>query len=403
MRRNFNFKINVFSSINRNSAFKSFSISNLDFMPKFVEKGQTDLIKLDYSKLDIDNLDLSKEIHKAFGKEGLGLIAIKNVPNLLEARKSILNKGFEFFHLDEKILKKLEKPKANYLIGFNKGKSFTENEFEYLTHAFYARAQSDKPSFKLNKEYEETHKNVWPDEKDIKDFKKYFVEMGNITHYIMKRLLKHIDIYLKNIIKNESYSQFEIKNNFNDFLIENDSVCRLLTYFPIDNLDKKILEGKNAEKIKKNWCGWHRDFGLLTALCHPLYFSKQGEIIPSIKSGLIVQDRKKRFHDLQYEEDEILVQTGDAAFFISGGNIISTPHSVKISEGIRNDIYRATFVNFFDPPYDYRLFLPEGISINDMFEKDPFGMKDMFPKFNQGCLYKDFIMSAAQKYYPLNI
>jgi len=117
---------------------------------------------------------------------------------------------------------------------------------------------------------------------------------------------------------------------------------------------------------------------------------------------LIVEDRKNNFHDLKYEEDEVLVQTGDAAFFISGGNIISTPHCVKISDGIPEDIYRATFVNFFDPPYDYKLFLPDGISINEMFDKDPFEMQGMFPKFNQGCFYKDFIISAAEKYYPVN-
>lgn len=375
---------------------KLFTTSEASYIPKFVDNKHSNITKIDFAKLSVGNTDLSEEIHKAFGKEGLGLIAIKNIPNLKQARENILKKGFEFFHLNESLLKKLENPEVNYLVGFNRGRSYTENEFEYLTNAFYARTQTDRPSFKLDKTLEEKYKNVWPDEKDIQDFKKYYLEMGTITHYILKLLLKHFDDYMKKAIKSEN-----IKNNFLDFTKENDSVCRLITYFPIDNLNEENLKGKNTEKIKKNWCGWHRDFGLLTALCHPIYFNKQGKIISNIKSGLIVQDRKNNFHDLRYEEDEVLVQTGDAAFFISGGNIISTPHSVKITEGIRNDVYRATFVNFFDPPFDYELFLPEGISLNDMFDKDPFEMKGMFPKFKQGCLYKDFIKSAAEKYYPV--
>ncbi len=382
---------------------KPFCIFEANYYPKF-EDNKTYLVKIDYSVLNNQTSDLSEEIVKAFGKQGLGLIAIKNIPNLKQARQNILKKGFEFYHLDDRILKKLEKPEINYMVGFNRGRSYTENEFEYLTNAFYARTQNDRPSFKYDKALEEKYKNVWPDEKDIKDFKKFYFEMGNIMHNILVLLLKHVDEYMKKIIKKDKVNNnnYEIKNNFLDFAKKNDSVCRLITYFPIDSLDKDILKIKDAEKLKKNWCGWHRDFGLLTALCHPIYFNKKGEIIPNIKSGLKVQDRQNKFHDLKYEEDEVLVQSGDAAFFISGGNIISTPHSVKITEGIRNDIYRATFVNFFDPPYDYELFLPEGISIDEMFDKDPFQMKGMFPKFKQGCLYKDFIMSAAEKYYPLS-
>jgi len=392
--------INDLNKVNHNN--------NDSFIPKFVEKEKTNLIKIDYSTLKDSKVNLFKEINQAFGKEGLGLIAIKNVPNLLSARENILRKGFEFYHLDQKILKKLEKPEINYLVGFNKARSYTENEYEYLTNAFYARTQNNKPSFKIDKNLELKYENVWPEENEIKDFKKNFIEMGNILHNIHLLMLKHFDDYLKSLILNKNNENtnticFKIKNNFLDFHKENDSVCRLISYFPIDSLDKEILKGKKekeVEKIQKNWCGWHRDFGLLTALIHPIYFSKKGEIVKNIKSGLIVQDRKNNFHDIIFEENEILLQTGDASFFISGGNIISTPLCVKITEGIRNDIYRATFVNFFDPPYDHELFLPEGIKIENMFDKDPFEMKDMYPQFKQGCFYKDFIESAARKYYP---
>jgi len=406
------FKKNNFCTLlNNKNDKKIIHHKSNSFIPSFVDNSKTNLIKIDFSTLNDQEVNISQHINQAFGKEGLGLIAIKNVPNLISAREKILKKGFEFYHLDENILKQLEKPEVNYLVGFNKARTYTENEYEYLTNAFYARTQTNKPSFKYNKNLEEKYQNVWPEENVIKDFKQNFLQMGSILHNVLLLMLKHFDDYLKILIseKNDQITKndiIKIKNNFLDFQRKNDSICRLISYFPVDTLDKNMLKAKKdsseVEKIKKNWCGWHRDFGLLTALIHPLYFNKKGEVLNNIKSGLIVQDRKNNFHEIKFEENEILIQTGDAAFFISGGNIISTPHCVKITEGIRNDIYRATFVNFFEPSYDHKLFLPEGIKKEDMFDKDPFGMKDMFPQFNQGCFYKDFIESAAHKYYPID-
>jgi hypothetical protein len=37
------------------------------------------------------------------------------------------------------VLKSLEKPEVNYMIGWSKAKAYTENEFEYLTGSFYAK------------------------------------------------------------------------------------------------------------------------------------------------------------------------------------------------------------------------------------------------------------------------
>jgi len=243
------------------------------YIPKCVEEAKTKLVKIDYSDLINPKNQLNYEIDQAFGKQGLGLIAIKNIPNLNKARENILKKGFEFYHLDPEILEKLEKPEINYLVGFNKGRSYTENQFEYLTNAFYARTQNERPSFKHDKELEKKYENVWPDKEHIKDFKEYYLKMGSILHNILVLLLEHFDNYLKSFSIDGKNPQFKMRNHFNDFKNENDSVCRLITYFPIDSLDKRILNREDAEKIKKNWCGWHRDFGILTALCHPQYFS----------------------------------------------------------------------------------------------------------------------------------
>jgi hypothetical protein len=100
----------------------------------------------------------------------------------------------------------------------------------------------------------------------------------------------------------------------------------------------------------------HRDFGLLTALTHPIYFDLKGNLVGNIKSGLLIENKKNEIIKVEFEEDEMIMQTGDIFFIISGGNIIETPHSVKITEGIPDDIYRIKFVNFFDPYFDYKIY-----------------------------------------------
>jgi len=56
-----------------------------------ISKNNTTIVKIDYEKIvDYEN-DLSDLMEKAYGKEGLGLLVIMNIPNYEQIRFNILN------------------------------------------------------------------------------------------------------------------------------------------------------------------------------------------------------------------------------------------------------------------------------------------------------------------------
>jgi len=348
------------------------------------------LIKIDYSDLISNECNLSKSIQDAFGEDGLGLIVIKNTA-ISELRNKILTQGYNLGHLDEDSLKKLEKPELNFNLGWGRGKSYVENQWEYLTGSFYARTLSENLQYPSDPEMEKKYTNIWPDEDKLPNFKQDFLAIGRLMYEVQINLLRHIDKYLESIMPH--FEEYMLSKTFTE---NTDCLGRLIVYYPPSSMDESIKK----DVSKDNWCGWHRDFGLVTALTHALYFDEKGTITKGVKSGLLVKDRKGNINDIQFEEDEIAIQAGDVLYILTGGRIISTPHAVKIKEGIPQDVYRVTYVNFFEPAYEYKIYTPEGISESDLFKNDPFNMQDTYTKYKQGCTYKELIFSALETYFP---
>lgn len=114
----------------------------------------------------------------------------------------------------------------------------------------------------------------------------------------------------------------------------------------------------------------------------------------SIKCGLLVKDRDNQINDVKFEEDEMAIQTADVSFILSGRLIVSTPHSVKITEGIPEDVSRINFVNFLEPSFVYKIHVPLGMKANDIFDKDPFKMNNTVTQLKDNCTYKQFILDV---------
>ena len=53
--------------------------------------------------------NLNNEIHEAFGRDGLGIITIKNVPEYMKSRQNLLKNGYKLSQLDPKYLKIIER------------------------------------------------------------------------------------------------------------------------------------------------------------------------------------------------------------------------------------------------------------------------------------------------------
>jgi hypothetical protein len=209
------------------------------------------IVKIDYEKIVDHENDLSDLIEKAYGKEGLGLLVIKNIPNYEQIRFNILNKVYNFTNLDKNVLKSLEKPELNYMIGWSKAKAYTENEFEYLTGSFYAKSTEEGVECE-DKEFSSKTNNVWPSENSenkLLGFKNDFTTMGELMTTCQLHLLKHLDKYLTKILPN-----LEPNSIYSSFVNKNYSISRYIIYDPPINLPSELIKIK-GDKIKKNWTG----------------------------------------------------------------------------------------------------------------------------------------------------
>lgn len=83
------------------------------------------MVVLDYHDL-VDHKDLSAEIERAFGYEGIGLLAVKNVPNFAQARKRLLPLGSKFAALPHEIKDKYVHKESNYSFGWSHGKEILQ-------------------------------------------------------------------------------------------------------------------------------------------------------------------------------------------------------------------------------------------------------------------------------------
>lgn len=59
-------------------------------------------VTIDFEDL-LNGSDLSKEIEEAYGVDGLGLLTVKNVPGLVDARQSLLPLSLKFATLPDAI------------------------------------------------------------------------------------------------------------------------------------------------------------------------------------------------------------------------------------------------------------------------------------------------------------
>jgi len=86
-------------------------------------------------------------------------------------------------------------------------------------------------------------------------------------------------------------------------------------------------------------CETHVDSGIFTIL----YQDKKG--------GLQVQNRKtKKWHDVPFNKDTLIVNTGLALQFLSNGKFKATNHRV-----LWNKTRRLSIPFFFEPSYDFKM------------------------------------------------
>lgn len=116
------------------------------------------LVQLRYQDL-IDGKDLTEEIFRAFGPEGLGALTISGIPEYEEKRKKLLSLSHSVAHLSDESLSKLEHPDSLWntgiqgslgsilvlMIGWSRGKEKFAGSPDFSKGSFYGNPLFDQP------------------------------------------------------------------------------------------------------------------------------------------------------------------------------------------------------------------------------------------------------------------
>jgi len=236
--------------------------------------------------------------------------------------KDICKIGNKFFNSSEKNKRKLSPKKWN-----PKNKNIYRG---YFPNDVNGKEGLDIGDLKVTKKYAQKLKNQ-------------YIEYLNLKKSIDKKSIEVLSNYFDNIfILGEALFKSIIKLYKKDINNSNEAFSRLKTlstlrfnYYPNQSKPVEISEQDGVAL----GCETHVDSGIFTIL----YQDKKG--------GLQVQNRKtKKWHDVPYNKNALVVNTGRALEFLSKGKFKATNHRV-----LWNKKKRISIPFFFEPSYDFKM------------------------------------------------
>ncbi|XP_039837204.1 uncharacterized protein LOC120697889 isoform X7 [Panicum virgatum] len=239
------------------------------------------VVTIPFADLEDRGKDLSGKIGDGFGRQGLGIVAIADVPGYPELRKRLLRLAPRVANLPEEVKKGLEDPNSRF------------------------------PSY--------CRPNIWPND-DLPELQTAFKDIGKLMLEVGLMLAHHCDHY----VMKQGMGPY-VGESLEQTLAR--SRChkgRLLYYFP-----QKFSKQKDGQSIS-SWCGWHTDYASLTGLTCGLFMRKSVEIPCSDSgAGLHIRSHDNRVVKVTFKDDELAYMTGETAEILSRGHLRATPHCVK--------------------------------------------------------------------------
>ena len=264
---------------------------------------------------------------------------------------NICNVGNKFFNSPENNKKKIAPKKWNH-----KNKNIYRG---YFPNDVNGKEGLDIGDPKVTKKYaslikkqyiEYINLNKSLDQKSIKILVEYFDKIFNLSKILFKCVIK---LYKKDTkISNIAFSRLKTLSTLR------------FNYYPNQ---KKPVEISKQDGVPLG-CETHVDSGIFTIL----YQDKKG--------GLQVQNRKnKKWYDVPYNKNALVVNTGLALEFLSKGKFKATNHRV-----LWNKKKRMSVPFFFEPSYDFKMsrsFLNGSSKIKD-----------------NGLIYEKFLNKSLKKF-----
>ena len=189
-----------------------------------------EVVVLDYNDL-IADVDLSEQIESAFGFDGLGLLTVKNVPQLELFRSTLLPLAHSFSQLPQDVKDKYIHEESSYSFGWSHGKEKLEGKPDHSKGSFYANPQYDRPvdDDALVSQYPAfIHPNIWPTD-DLPALEPAFKDLGRLIVSVGLLVAKQCDRFVKS--KAPTYTDGKLHR-----IIDKSLCCkaRLLHYFPLE-------------------------------------------------------------------------------------------------------------------------------------------------------------------------
>ena len=236
--------------------------------------------------------------------------------------KNICNVGNKFFNSSDKNKRKLSPKKWN-----SKNKNIYRG---YFPNDVNGKEGLDIGDLKVSQKY-------------AKKLRNQYIEYLDLTKSIDKKSIKILSNYFDNIfILGEFLFKSIIKLYKNDTSISKKAFSRLKTLstlrFNYYRNQSKPIEISKQDGVALG-CETHVDSGIFTIL----YQDQKG--------GLQVQNRKtKKWHDVPFNKNALVVNTGRALEFLSKGKFKATNHRV-----LWNKKKRMSIPFFFEPSYDFKM------------------------------------------------
>lgn len=282
---------------------------------------------IDDRNSNAEKQSLSQALSTALGPTGTGIIAIRNVPGFVEAKRAFLPMAHTLAHLPPHEQRLLEDPDSLYNAGWSHGKEQVGGTTPDLSKgSFYFNPVTDMVD-KTATEQEQFPTlfppNKWP--QCIPGFKDKACTIGKIMTKAALKLACHIDAMC-------SSSGSSNKHSLEEALRGTDKVqARLLYYFP------QTSETDTTSTAEDAWFGWHNDSGFFTVLAGDLYVNDStGEPLIDCPdpAGLYVSVRgygttEQTVLKVTIPGDCLAIQMGECAQIMSGGIVRATPHCVR--------------------------------------------------------------------------
>jgi isopenicillin N synthase-like dioxygenase len=360
----------------------------------------SNVIVLDYNDLK-DGKDLTDEIESAFGKSGLGILTVKNVPDFQKRRMELLPLARRFALLDDDVKKKYEDEKSFYSFGWSHGKEKLQGKPDSSKGSYYANplydTVTDDPA--IMKEYPDfANPNIWP-KQELPELEPAFKHLGKLITDVGVLVAQQCDAYVRKCHPN--YTSNKLSS------ILSTSKCakaRLLHYYARNDKDTCVSNSKSVEEEFSDWCGWHNDHGSLTGLTPAVFMDNDGNIVANNdkNAGLYIRNRASEIVKVSIPADHIAFQIGECSQIHTGGALQATPHAVRGSNV--PGVSRETFAVFMEPMWDEPMRVPDGVSPEEAQSQSaaaalPQGVPPLSRRWSQKMSFGEFTKSTLKEYY----